>query len=128
MVIPLRLRKKTYKKRFSFLGLPILFLLLCLPYANLAGYKFVDLLPSDRLSAEIGLKYGHNEVCYPLTLVLGDIIKALPSEKYSLEDIAVAITQTGGQCRATNFIAQIKTGLTRTGYEAVPVIAFAAGQ
>jgi predicted nucleotide-binding protein (sugar kinase/HSP70/actin superfamily) len=95
---------------------------------KVAGYHFVNLPPSDRLSAEVGLKYGHNEVCYPSTLVLGDIIKALQSNKYDLNKVAVAITQTGGQCRATNYIAQIKTGLTRAGYEIVPVITLATEQ
>ena len=95
---------------------------------KLGGYKFENLPQSDNLSAEIGLKYGHNEVCYPSTLILGDIIKALQSGKYDLNDIAVAITQTGGQCRATNYIAQIKNGLMRAGFGYVPVIAVASGQ
>ncbi len=95
---------------------------------KLSGYTFVNLPPSDRTSAEVGLKYGHNEVCYPSTLVLGDIIKTLQSNKYDLGKTAVAITQTGGQCRATNYIAQIKTGLTRAGYEDIPVISLATGQ
>jgi predicted nucleotide-binding protein (sugar kinase/HSP70/actin superfamily) len=97
-------------------------------FGELAGYKFENLPPSDRLSAELGLKYGHNEVCYPSTLVLGDIIKGLQSGKYDLDNTAVAITQTGGQCRATNYIAQIKTGLTRAGFGDVPVISIAAGK
>ena len=95
---------------------------------KLAGYKFVNIPPSDRHSAEIGLKYGHNEVCYPSTLVLGDIIKALQSGNYDIDNTAVAITQTGGQCRATNYIAQIKTGLTRAGYENMPIVAIATKQ
>jgi predicted nucleotide-binding protein (sugar kinase/HSP70/actin superfamily) len=95
---------------------------------RLAGYKLVNLPPSDRLSAETGLKYGHNEVCYPSTLILGDIIKALQSGEYDLNHTAAAITQTGGQCRATNYIAQIKTGLTRAGFDRVPVVAVAMGQ
>ena len=97
-------------------------------FGKLSGYNLVNLPPSDRLSAEIGLKYGHNEVCYPSTLVLGDIIKGLQSCNYDLENTAVAITQTGGQCRATNYIAQIKTGLTRAGFGDVPVISVAAGK
>ena len=51
------------------------------------------------------------EFCYPSTLILGDIITALQSGKYDLDDVVVAITQTGGQCRATNYLAQIKSGL-----------------
>jgi predicted nucleotide-binding protein (sugar kinase/HSP70/actin superfamily) len=93
-----------------------------------AGYRFENLPQSDSLSAEIGLKYGHNEVCYPSTLVLGDLIKALQSGRYDVDDVAVAITQTGGQCRATNYISQIKMGLMRAGFGRVPVIAVASGK
>jgi predicted CoA-substrate-specific enzyme activase len=93
-----------------------------------AGYKLENLPQSSYLSAETGLKYGHNEVCYPSTLILGDIIKTMQSGKYDLNNIAVGITQTGGQCRATNYIAQIKTGLMRAGYNNIPVIAITAGQ
>ncbi len=94
---------------------------------DLAGYTFVNLPRPGKSSAETGLKYGHNEVCYPSTLVLGDIINALQSGKYDLDQVAVAITQTGGQCRATNYIAQIKTGMERAGFTEIPIIALAAG-
>jgi predicted CoA-substrate-specific enzyme activase len=94
---------------------------------ELAGYTFINLPRPDRDSAEIGLKYGHNEVCYPSTLVLGDIIKALQSGRYHPGEIVVAITQTGGQCRATNYISQIKTGLERAGFSNVPIVALATG-
>jgi predicted CoA-substrate-specific enzyme activase len=95
---------------------------------KIAGYRVENLPPPDHLSAETGLKYGHNEVCYPSTLVLGDIIKSLQSGRHDVNDVAVAITQTGGQCRATNYIAQVKTGLARAGFPSVPVIALAAGR
>ncbi|MDR3194250.1 MAG: acyl-CoA dehydratase activase-related protein [Tannerella sp.] len=94
---------------------------------ELAGYTVANLPRPDRFSAETGLKYGHNEVCYPSTLVLGDIINTLQSGRYGPDDVVVAITQTGGQCRATNYISQIKTGLERAGFSTVPVIALAAG-
>ncbi|MCC8145793.1 MAG: acyl-CoA dehydratase activase [Bacteroidales bacterium] len=95
---------------------------------ELAGYKVENLPKSDRLSVDLGLKYGHNEVCYPSTLVVGDIIKALQSGKYDLDNVVVSITQTGGQCRATNYIAQIKTALERAGYSDIPVLALTAGK
>ena len=94
---------------------------------ELAGYKFVNLPKPDRESSETGLKYGHNEVCYPSILVLGDIIKAVQSGNYNIDDIVIAITQTGGQCRATNYIAQIKTGLEHAGFSDIPIIALATG-
>ena len=94
---------------------------------ELAGYKIVNLPKSSKETADTGLKYGHNEVCYPLTLVLGDIITALQSGNYDLNDVVVAITQTGGQCRATNYLSQIKAGLESAGYTDIPVVVFAAG-
>ena len=97
------------------------------PLAELAGYKIVNLPKTNKISAEAGLKYGHNEVCYPSTLVLGDIITALQSGKYDLDNIVVAITQTGGQCRATNYIAQIKSGLQNAGFSHIPVIVIGMG-
>lgn len=90
---------------------------------ELAGYKIVNMPKTSKISAEEGLKYGNNEVCYPSTLILGDIISTLKSGKYDLDDVVVAITQTGGQCRATNYIAQIKSGLQNAGFEHVPVLA-----
>ncbi|MDR1336956.1 MAG: acyl-CoA dehydratase activase-related protein [Tannerella sp.] len=95
---------------------------------RLSGYHIENLPPSGLLSAETGLKYGHNEVCYPSTLVLGDILQALQSGAYDVSNTAVAITQTGGQCRATNYISQIKNGLANAGFPSVPVVAITAGQ
>lgn len=95
---------------------------------ELAGYKIVNLPKTTKASAEAGLKYGHNEVCYPSTLVLGDIITALQSGKYDLRNVVVAITQTGGQCRATNYISQIKTGMTNAGFSDIPVIVVGSGK
>ena len=98
------------------------------PLGELAGYHIVNLPPSTKRSAEAGLKYGHNEVCYPSTLVLGDIITALQSGRYDLSNTAVAITQTGGQCRATNYISQIKAGLAGAGFDQIPVIVLSGGK
>ncbi|MDL2222460.1 acyl-CoA dehydratase activase-related protein, partial [Parabacteroides sp. OttesenSCG-928-N08] len=95
---------------------------------ELAGYKLVNLPKSSKASAEIGLHYGHNEVCYPSTLVLGDIIMGLQSGRYDLENTVVAISQTGGQCRATNYIAQIKRGMQHAGFGQVPVLAISTGK
>ena len=95
---------------------------------HLAGYKFVNLPKSTKESAEAGLKYGHNEVCYPSTLVLGDIITTLKTGKYDLNDTVIAISQTGGQCRATNYISQIKSGLDNAGFSDIPVIVLSTGK
>ncbi|MDR3128976.1 MAG: acyl-CoA dehydratase activase-related protein [Tannerellaceae bacterium] len=90
--------------------------------AALAGLKLVNLPPSSQTSADYGLEYGNNEVCYPLTLVIGDIISALRSGHYDTTDVVVAMTQTGGQCRATNYISQIKGALKTAGFGYIPVL------
>ena len=95
---------------------------------ELIGYKVENLPPSSKQSADTGLLYGHNEVCYPSTLVLGDIIYGLQSGNYDLNNVVVSITQTGGQCRATNYIAQIKGGLKYAGFSDIPVIALVSGE
>ncbi len=92
------------------------------PTFKLMGYDMENMPPSDALSAELGLKYANNEICYPATLVIGDCIRALQSGKYDLDNIAFAITQTGGQCRATNYIALIKKALLAAGYGDIPVV------
>ena len=86
------------------------------------GYD-VEVLPmSDQHSAELGLKYANNEVCYPATLIVGDIIKALKSGKYAPKNTAVIMSQTGGQCRATNYAGLIKRAMVANGFQDVPLI------
>ncbi|MDL2320402.1 acyl-CoA dehydratase activase-related protein [Alistipes sp. OttesenSCG-928-B03] len=94
---------------------------------RLAGYNAVALPESDQTSAEYGLMYANNEVCYPATLVVGDLIKALDSGQYDPDRTAVIMTQTGGQCRASNYIALIKKGMTEAGFGHVPVLSMALG-
>lgn len=93
-----------------------------------AGYTVVTLPESTEESAELGLKYANNEVCYPATLVVGDYIKALKSGKYDLHHTAVAISQTGGQCRASNYYGLIKHALVAAGFTDVPVISLAVSK
>lgn len=92
-----------------------------------AGYDVENLPVSDALSAELGLKYANNEICYPATLIVGDIVKAFKSGRYDPHDTAVIMTQTGGQCRASNYISLIKRALTEAGYADVPVISLSSG-
>ncbi len=94
---------------------------------SIMGYKLENLPHADKEAAEIGLKYANNEICYPATLVIGSIIKALQSGNYNFDEIAVGITQTGGQCRASNYIALIKNALITAGYDTIPVISVAFG-
>ncbi|MDR2475761.1 MAG: acyl-CoA dehydratase activase-related protein, partial [Bacteroidales bacterium] len=95
--------------------------------AGILGYKMENLPPCDQLSTQFGLKFSNNEICYPATLIVGDMLKALESGKYNRNEIAFGITQTGGQCRATNYIALIKKALINSGYGDIPVISVATG-
>lgn len=92
------------------------------PMFELMGYEVESLPPGTPESVKAGLQYANNEVCYPATLVVGDMIAALRSGKYDPNNIAFAVTQTGGQCRATNYIALIKKALLAAGYDNIPVV------
>lgn len=92
------------------------------PILKLMGYNVVVLPMADAESAELGLQYANNEICYPATLIIGDIIKALRSGKYDLNNTAVAMSQTGGQCRATNYAGLIKRAMVANGFKDVPLI------
>lgn len=94
---------------------------------QLGGYKAEMLPPSNEQTLEFGLKYSNNEICYPATICVGDIIKALCSGRYNRENIAVGISQTGGQCRATNYLSLIKKAMANSGYGDVPVVAVGVG-
>jgi len=87
------------------------------------GYDLEILPMADKKSIETGLKYSNNDICYPATIVIGDLIKALQSGNYDPEKVAVGLTQTGGQCRASSYISMLKKALIRAGYPQVPVVA-----
>lgn len=87
-----------------------------------AGYNF-DILPNDNKQAvNTGLKYVNNDACYPSLIVVGQIMDALLSGKYDTDHVAVIITQTGGGCRASNYIGFIRRALKKAGFGHVPVI------
>ena len=69
----------------------------------------------------LGLKYVHNDTCYPALLVIGQFIDALNSGKYDLDHTALLITQTGGGCRASNYIKLLRKALVKSGYGNIPV-------
>ena len=71
--------------------------------------------------AQLGLKYVHNDTCYPALLVIGQFLDALNSGKYDLEHTALLITQTGGGCRASNYIHLLRKALVKAGYPEIPV-------
>ena len=96
---------------------------LIVPILRRFGYD-VDLLPAqDREAVDFGLKYVNNDICYPSILVTGQIMEAVLSGKYDTDKLAVLITQTGGGCRATNYISLIRKALKAAGLGHIPVIA-----
>jgi len=92
------------------------------------GYNLEVLPPTDHMAQDLGLRYTNNEICYPAILVIGDLIKALQSGKYDLTNVAVGLTQTGGQCRASNYIALLKKALIGAGYDHIPIISVNSGK
>ena len=98
------------------------------PLMRHEGYNMV-LLPSvDHGAVEAGLKYVNNDICYPSILVTGQIMEAIESGKYDLSRTAVVISQTGGGCRATNYIALIRKALHDAGHPEVPVISLSVAR
>lgn len=90
------------------------------------GYNFVILDAVDPKAVEAGLKYVNNDACYPSILVAGQMIAALESGKYDLNHVSLIITQTGGGCRATNYIGFIRRALNDAGWGQVPVLSLSA--
>ena len=89
---------------------------------NASGYN-LEVLPNDNKHAvDVGLKYVNNDACYPSLMVVGQIMDALLSGKYDLNKTAVIMSQTGGGCRASNYIAFIRRALKKAGMEQIPVI------
>ena len=88
-----------------------------------AGYKFDVLEHASHEDVEVGLKYVNNDACYPAIMVIGQLIDAILEGKYDPDKVALAITQTGGMCRATNYFGLIRKALVDAGYPQIPVIA-----
>lgn len=97
------------------------------PIFALSGYKLETLPKPDKNSVEWGLKYCNNEICYPATIIVGDIVKALRSGKYNRDEVAVGITQTGGQCRASSYLSLIKKAMINNGFDDIPIISLSTG-
>ena len=92
------------------------------PAFNASGYN-LQVLPNDNKQAvDVGLKYVNNDACYPSLMVVGQIMEAILSGKYDTHKIAVIISQTGGGCRASNYIGFIRRALKKAGYGYIPVI------
>ena len=92
------------------------------PAFRASGYN-IEVLPNDNKQAvDVGLKYVNNDACYPSLMVVGQIMEAILSGKYDTDRIAVIISQTGGGCRASNYIGFIRRALKKAGYGHIPVI------
>ena len=116
------------KEKYTIIGpqlSPIHFRILQKAFQS-GGYNFVVLDAVDPKAIEAGLKYVNNDACYPSLLVAGQMIAALESGKYDLNKTALIISQTGGGCRATNYIGFIRRALNDAGWGNVPVLSLSA--
>ncbi|MCL1832391.1 MAG: acyl-CoA dehydratase activase-related protein, partial [Oscillospiraceae bacterium] len=86
------------------------------------GYNLVVLKDYSADMVNEGLKYVNNDACYPAILVVGQLMHALLSGEYDLDNTSVMITQTGGACRATNYIAMLKKGMKEAGLSHIPLV------
>ena len=94
---------------------------------NSCGYKLKVLTNDNKHSVDVGLKYVNNDACYPSLCVVGQLIEAVQSGEYDTDKLALMITQTGGGCRATNYIGFIRRALEKAGYGHIPVISLNLG-
>ena len=92
------------------------------PTFRMCGYNLVVLNNDNKSSVDVGLKYVNNDACYPSLLVVGQLMEAVLSGQYDTDRLAVVMSQTGGGCRATNYIGFIRRALAKAGYEHIPVI------
>ena len=96
------------------------------PALSSCGYHVEVLQNSTRSSVDVGLQYVNNDACYPSLITVGQIMEALLSGKYDLNKTAVFMSQTGGGCRASNYVGFIRRALRRAGMPQVPVISLSA--
>lgn len=87
-----------------------------------SGYNFVVLDNDNKNAVDIGLKYVNNDACYPSLMVVGQVMEAVLSGAYDTSKLAIIMTQTGGGCRATNYIGFIRRALEKAGHPDIPVI------
>ena len=93
------------------------------PLMRRLGYKVELLQSATRDDLEVGLRYVNNDACFPAIMVIGQLIGAFTDGSHDPDSCVVAISQTGGICRATNYAAMLRKGLREAGYPQVPVLA-----
>ncbi|AGL00144.1 hypothetical protein Desgi_0583 [Desulfoscipio gibsoniae DSM 7213] len=86
------------------------------------GYNLEVLPTVEKQAVDVGIKYVNNDACYPAIIVIGQLLKALQSGKYDLNHTSVIISQTGGGCRATNYIGLLRKALKEAGFDNIPVL------
>ena len=114
---------KNMKKDYTILApqmAPMHFKLISVAFKQ-EGYN-LEILPETKEALDYGLQYVNNDACYPSILVIGELISALKSGKYDLDKTAVMISQTGGSCRATNYLGFLKKAIKDSGFEKVPIL------
>ncbi|OQA62979.1 MAG: R-phenyllactate dehydratase activator [Spirochaetes bacterium ADurb.Bin269] len=119
---------KDMKKKYTILApqmSPIHFRILQHAF-EYSGFNLVILPDVDTKAVDTGLQYVNNDACYPSIIVAGQMISALKSGNYDLDRVALMITQTGGGCRATNYIGFIRRALADIGWAHIPVISLSA--
>lgn len=92
-----------------------------------SGYNVVCLPAMDREAVNVGLKYVNNDSCYPAIISIGQLVEALQSGEYDLNNTSVMMSQTGGGCRATNYIPLLRKALNDAGFPQVPVVSVSLG-
>ena len=97
------------------------------PAFQSAGYNLEILRDSDAETVETGLRYVNHDACYPAVLVIGQLMQALQSGKYDLQKTAVMMSQTGGCCRATNYLPMLRKALEQAGLSHIPAISLSSG-
>ena len=118
---------KNMKKDYTILApqmAPMHFKLISVAFKR-EGYN-LEILPETKEALDYGLQYVNNDACYPSILVIGELISALKSGKYDLDRTAVMISQTGGSCRATNYLGFLKKAIKDSGFEKVPILSLNA--
>ena len=86
------------------------------------GYNVVLLKNDDRRAIDMGLKYVNNDACFPSITVVGQLMEAVTSGRYDTDHLALMMTQTGGCCRASNYVGFIRRALEKAGYGHIPVV------
>jgi predicted nucleotide-binding protein (sugar kinase/HSP70/actin superfamily) len=91
-----------------------------------SGYRLVVMPAIDKACIDTGLRYVNNDACYPAIISVGQVMNALQSGQYDLNHVSVVMTQTGGGCRASNYVGFVRKALAKAGMEQIPVISLSA--